>query len=56
MVCCQSITWTNVDLWSIEFRGILLNPVSQAVLKVSMRKMSLKNTLLHLPEAIELKY
>ena len=39
-----SITWTNVDLSSDGFCGILLRKVSQELLKVSIQDMSLKKT------------
>ena len=42
----QAITWTSVS--SIKFHGTQLRPISQDVLKISIRKMSLKSTLLKL--------
>ena len=55
----QAITWTNVDLSSEGFCGILLRTVSQELLKVSIQDMSLKKTFWklfsNLPGANELK-
>ena len=43
----QAITWTNVNLWTMEFCGTHLRLNSQ-VLKISIRKMILKNILVKL--------
>ena len=54
----QAITWTNVDLSSEGFCGILLKTISQELLKISIQGMSLKNAFLklfsNLPGANEL--
>ena len=44
----QAITWTNVDLSSMEFCGIRLRSISQEILKISTYKMSSWNALVKL--------
>ena len=54
----QAITWTNVDLSSMEFCGIHLTTILQAAHEISVHGMSLKIMILklqpHLPGANEL--
>ena len=44
----SAINWTSVDLSSLGFCGIHLSTISQEVPTMSIRKMSLKNTLIKL--------
>ena len=44
----SAINWTSVDLSSLGFCGIHRRPISQEVPTMSIRKMSLKNTLIKL--------
>ena len=44
----QAITWTNVDLTSIEFCGIHMTTLSQKGIKISIHEIHLKITLLKL--------
>ena len=41
----QAIIWTNVNLSSMGFCGTYLRPISLEVFKISVHKVSLKNTL-----------
>ena len=42
------VTKTNIDFSSVELYGTHLNPVSQEMVKISIRNMSLKNSLIKL--------
>ena len=40
----QAITWTSVDYWSVRPHGIHLRAISQEMLKIAIRAVSLKIT------------
>ena len=47
MACCQAMAWINIDLSLMGICDTQARPVSRDVLKILIRKMSLKNTLVN---------